>query len=87
MRPTYDGLMRIEAGEVAEVLHCAPVGELAVTYARCADGWLAQFTVGSTEVDDLAVVHRLTAPSLREARRAVPPAVAFLSGAAVDQTS
>jgi len=75
--------MHIEAGEVVEVLHCAPVGELAVTYARCDDGWLAQFTVSSPDVD-LAVVHRLTAPSLREARRAVPPAVAFLSGAPVD---
>lgn len=76
--------MRIEAGGVIEVLDCAPVGQLAVTYARCDDGWLAQFTVTSTEVDDLAVVHRLTAPTLGAARRAVPSAVAFLAGEPID---
>ncbi len=81
------GDMHIDAGGLVEVLDCAPVGALAVTYARCPDGWLAEFRVSSPEVDDLVVVHRLTAPTLGAARRAVPPAVAFLAGEPIDPRS
>ncbi|HVE62679.1 MAG TPA: hypothetical protein VNB94_02595 [Mycobacteriales bacterium] len=81
--------MRIEAGGVVEQLDCAPLGVLTVSYARCDDGWLAEFTVSPgvgahDAVNDLAVIHRLTAPTLGAARRAVPPAVAYLAGEPLD---
>ncbi|MEO6712432.1 MAG: hypothetical protein ABIM89_03265 [Mycobacteriales bacterium] len=57
---------------------------VSVRYAKCDDGWSAEFTVTAPGVDDLQVLHRLTAPTLGEARRLVAPAVAFLGGAPTD---
>lgn len=70
---------RIDQGAVFEEL-LLPTGAVAVRYDRCPAGWSARFTLHDAEVADVAVVHRLVAPSLREARRAVPAAVAFLAG-------
>ena len=72
--------MRLEAGLVVEEIDLGPGDSVLATYARHDDGWLAEFTVRAPEVDDLAVVHRLTAPTLAAARRAVPPAAAYLAG-------
>jgi hypothetical protein len=72
--------VRIEGGVVSEELSVAGIGDVPVRYARCPAGWTAKFEVRMPDLDDLAVVHRLVAPSLREARRSVPQAVRFLRG-------
>jgi hypothetical protein len=46
------------------------------------DGWACMFTVVASGNADLAVVHRLSAPTLAEARRSVRHAVEFLAGRA-----
>jgi len=46
------------------------------------DGWACTFTVVAPGNSDLSVVHRLTAPSLAEARRGVRNATEFLAGRA-----
>jgi hypothetical protein len=76
--------MRLAAGAVEEDVTVACAGDVSVRYERSGDGWSAEFTVRTPAVPDLAVVHRLVAPSLGEARRLVPAAVAFLSGEPVD---
>lgn len=73
-------LARIDSGAVCEEFDAAGAGVVCVRYERCPAGWSARFTVRDPDVSELAVVHRLVAPSLREARRAVPAAVAFLRG-------
>ncbi len=75
--------MRIGAGAVFEELVLDDIGAVSVSYLRDGTeppGWLAEFTVRVAGVADLAVVHRLRAPSLAAARRAVPSAAAFLAG-------
>lgn len=57
------------------------VGPVEVRYERCPAGWSARFTLRDPLAADVAVVHRLVAPSLREARKAVPAAIDFLNGA------
>lgn len=47
---------------------------------RCPVGWQASFQLSDPAVADLAVVHRLVAPTLREAKAAVPQAIGFLLG-------
>jgi len=51
-----------------------------VRLSRCPSGWQATFEVTQPEVSDISVVHRLVAPSLAEAKAAVPQAIAFLLG-------
>lgn len=46
--------------------------------------WACMFTVVASGNADLAVVHRLSAPSLAEARRSVRNAVEFLAGRVAD---
>lgn len=72
--------VRIDGGAVFEDLAIPGAGTVPVRYERCPAGWSAKFTLRDPEVEELSVVHRLVAPSLREARRAVPAAVAFLRG-------
>lgn len=74
----------LAGGALQEDVDVACAGSVSVRYGKCDDGWFAEFTVNAAGVQDLAVVHRFTAPSLAEARRLVPPAVAFLHGAPVD---
>jgi hypothetical protein len=76
--------MRLGAGGVEEDFALPEGGFVAVRYERSDHGWRAEFTVRTPGVDDLAVVHRLIAPTLAEARRLVPAAVAFLRGEPVD---
>jgi hypothetical protein len=76
--------MMLTGGALQEDLDLASVGPVSVRYAKSEDGWSAEFTVTAAGIEDLAVVHRLTAPTLGEARRLVPSAVAFLQGAPVD---
>lgn len=72
--------VRIEGGAVFEELAMPDAEPVAVCYTRCPAGWSAKFTLRDPEVAELSVVHRLVAPTLREARRAVPAAVSFLRG-------
>ena len=57
---------------------------ITVRYERCPAGWQATFDVRHPDVSDLAVTHRLVAPSLGQAKTAVPAAVRFLVGRPVD---
>jgi hypothetical protein len=72
--------MRVAAGAVHEDLVLDGTGTVEAAYSRDGDGWVAHFTVRVAGVADLAVTHCLHAPSLAEARAAVPPAAAFLAG-------
>ena len=83
MRP-YSRLMRLGVGGVEEDFVLPEGGVVAVRYERADHGWRAEFTVRAGGVDELAVVHRLIAPTLADARRLVPAAVAFLRGEPVD---
>jgi hypothetical protein len=77
--------VRIEpGGRVAESLQIDGVGLVEISYERCPVGWTARFSMTTPLVADLGIVHRLVAPSLREARRAVPAAAAFLAGNPAD---
>lgn len=76
--------MIVAGGALLEDLVLDSSQTVSVRYAKCGDGWSAEFTVTAPGVGDLQVLHRLTAPTLGEARRLVPPAVAFLGGAPID---
>lgn len=76
--------MMLAGGALQEDVVLDSAETVSVRYAKCEDGWSAEFTITASGVADLKVVHRLTAPTLGEARRLVPPAVAFLGGAPVD---
>ena len=55
------------------------------TRTRTPDGgvtWACMFTVVADSASDLAVVHRLSAPTLAEARRNVRSAIEFMAGRA-----
>lgn len=47
---------------------------------RCPAGWQVSFQLQHPDVADLAVIHRLVAPTRREAKAAVPNAISFLLG-------
>jgi hypothetical protein len=72
--------VRLAGGLLCEDVEVPGVGPISVRYERCPAGWSARFALGDPAVADLSVVHRLVAPTLREARRTVPLAVAFLRG-------
>ncbi len=76
--------MYLGAGSVREDVVVDDLGTVPVSYSRVSDGWVAEFSVGVDSVADLSVVHRLRAPSLTAARRAVPSAAAFLAGRHVE---
>jgi hypothetical protein len=74
----------VEGGAVREEVPVNGGGEITVSYTRCPAGWTATFELTMPDLDDLAVVHRLVARSLGEARRSVGPAVSFLRGEPVE---
>src|SRR4051794_34510389 len=77
-------VIRLEAGVVHDQVDVPGVGAVDVQFQRCPAGWQASFELRDPATSDLAVVHRLVAPSYREARGTVPQAVAFLLGRPVD---
>ena len=83
-----DRLMRVEAGAVVDEYEMPGIGQVVARYNRTStpDGvsWRCMFTVVATGVADLALVHRLVAPTLSEARQCVRHAVEFLAGRAPD---
>jgi hypothetical protein len=76
--------MRVEAGAVVDEFDLPGIGQVVARHTRLraseSDGWACMFTVVASGNSDLAVVHRLSAPSLAEARRSVRHAVEFLAG-------
>ncbi|HET7530191.1 MAG TPA: hypothetical protein VFJ98_04450 [Mycobacteriales bacterium] len=77
-------MTRLEAGAVVDEVDVPGVGRVPVRVQRCPAGWQATFEVSDPAAGELAVVHKLVAPSYREAKAAVPQAVAFLLGRPVD---
>lgn len=75
----------LAGGGVEEQLEVRGVGPVGARYERCPAGWQATFTIRAPEPADLALVHRLVAPTLAEARRAVPAAAQFLLGKPLDE--
>ncbi|HEY8729967.1 MAG TPA: hypothetical protein VIL94_10315 [Acidothermaceae bacterium] len=78
--------MRVEAGAVVDEFDLEGIGRVVARHARTKDDdgvvWACMFTVVATGNSDLAIVHRLSATSLAEARRSVRQAVEFLAGRA-----
>ncbi|MGH3266316.1 MAG: hypothetical protein ACRDNS_30475 [Trebonia sp.] len=74
----------MEAGAVVDEFDLPGIGRVVARHTRhkTADAvsWACMFTVVASGVADLAVVHRLSAPSLAEARKSVRHAVEFLAG-------
>jgi hypothetical protein len=79
-----DRTVHIEAGAIVDTLDLEDLGILTARYSRGLDGWTATFSLSAAGDDDLAICHRLVAPTLADARRAVPLAAAFLAGEPVD---
>jgi hypothetical protein len=71
---------RLAEGAIVDELDVPGVGPVTARFSRCPAGWQAAFELHDPAVCDLAVVHRLVAPTLREARAAVPEAAAYLLG-------
>ena len=71
---------QLDGGAIVDDVVVDDVGVVPVRIARCPAGWQATFELRDPKVPDLAVLHRLVAPSVREARRAVAAAVPFLLG-------
>jgi hypothetical protein len=76
---------RLEAGGIVDEITTDDGHQVTVRYERCPVGWQAAFELKHPDAGDLAVVHRLVADSLAEARAAVPSAVNFLMGVPVDR--
>ena len=76
--------MRVEAGAVVDEFDLEGIGRVVARHTRSKDDdgvvWACMFTVVATGNSDLAIVHRLSAKSLAEARRSVRQAVEFLAG-------
>ena len=77
-------MSRLEAGTVVGEIDVPGIGVVPVRVQRCPAGWQATFEVREPAISDLAVVHKLVAPTYREAKAAVPQAIEFLLGRAVD---
>ncbi len=75
---------RLAGGAIWDVVERHDGLSTQVRFERCPAGWQATFELRHDAVDDLAVVHRLVAPSLAEAKLAVPKAIAFMLGAPID---
>jgi hypothetical protein len=78
--------MRVESGAVVDEFELSGIGHVVARFTRVKTAesvtWACMFTVVAPGNSDLAVVHRLGAPSLAEARRSVRHAVEFLAGRA-----
>jgi hypothetical protein len=79
-----DQRVHIDAGAIVDTVDLEDLGVLTARYSRGVDGWTATFSLTADGHDDLAICHRLVAPTLADARRAVPLAAAFLAGDQMD---
>jgi hypothetical protein len=80
--------MRVEAGAVVDEFDLPGIGQVIARHTRTktadAVSWACMFTVVASGDSQLAVVHRLSAPTLAEARSSVRHAVEFLAGRAAN---
>lgn len=76
---------RLDAGSIVDDVVAEDGRHVSVRFDRCPAGWQASFELTHPEVDDLAVVHRLVAETLADAKAAVPQAVTYLLGTPVDE--
>ena len=76
--------VHLDAGTIVDKVDLEDLGVLTARYSRGLDGWTATFSLCADGHDDLAICHRLVAPTLADARRAVPLAAAFLAGEPID---
>jgi len=77
-------MVHLEAGAIVDTVDLEDLGVLTARYSRGIDGWTATFRLSASADDDLTICHRLVAPTLADARRAVPLAAAFLAGEQID---
>ena len=77
-------MVHLDAGTIVDTVDLEDLGRLTARYSRGLDGWTATFSLTADGHADLAVCHRLVAPTLADARRAVPLAAAFLAGERID---
>jgi hypothetical protein len=75
---------RLDAGAILDEITVEDGRMIGVRFERCPAGWQAAFELTSPGTGDVAVLHRLVASTLAEARASVPSAVAFLLGTPVD---
>jgi hypothetical protein len=78
-------MSRLEAGGIVDEMMVDEDLPLVVRFERCPAGWQASFSLEHPVETELTIVHRLVAPSLAEARSAVPAAVVYLLGTPVDE--
>jgi hypothetical protein len=76
---------RLEAGRIVDEVEAEDGRIVTVRFERCPAGWQASFELTHPEVQDLAVVHRLVAETLADAKETVPKAIAYLLGTPVDE--
>jgi hypothetical protein len=79
-----DHPVHLDAGAIVDTVDLEDLGVLSARYSRGLDGWTATFSLTASGHDNLAICHRLVAPTLADARRAVPLAAAFLAGEQMD---
>lgn len=75
-----DRRVHLDCGAIVDEVDLEGLGLLTARYHRDGDSWTATFTLTADPHDDLAICHKLVAPTLADARRAVPLAAAFLAG-------
>ena len=71
-------------GAIVDEMVVDGIGVVPVRFNRCPVGWQVTFELRDPAVGDLAIQHKLVAPSLREAKLAVPRAAAYLLGHPAD---
>jgi hypothetical protein len=74
-------------GAIVDEIVVDGVGVVPVRFNRCPAGWQVTFELRDPAVGDLAVQHKLVAPSLREAKASVPRAATYLLGRPIDVDS
>jgi hypothetical protein len=76
---------RLDAGAIVDEVVAEDGRVISVRFERCPAGWQAAFELTHPEADRVAVMHRLVADTLSDAREAVPGAINFLLGAPYDR--
>jgi hypothetical protein len=82
-----DVAARLDGGAIVDDVVVDGDEVVTVRFRRCTAGWQAEFEVRHVSIGDLAVVHRLVAPSLADAKVAVPQAIRYLLGRPADAPS
>jgi hypothetical protein len=76
---------RLDAGAIVDEVVADDGRVVSVRFERCPAGWQAAFELTHPDADNVAIVHRLVAPTLTEAKDSVPGAISFLLGIPVDR--